>query len=67
NNLGVMLARVGRLSEAEREFATALRKADGSFAEAAHNLELCRKLRAGHAKDGVAQLKVAAIDKAFNR
>lgn len=47
NNLGVMLARMGRLTEAEREFGIALRKAGGRFAAAAHNLELCRSLRAG--------------------
>jgi len=45
NNLGVMLARGGRLAEAEREFEVALRQAGGEFQEATHNLELCRSLR----------------------
>jgi len=34
NNLGVALARMGRLPEARREFETALRQADGEFNEA---------------------------------
>jgi tetratricopeptide (TPR) repeat protein len=46
NNLGVALARGGKLAEAEREFDIALQLANGSHAEAQHNLELCRALRA---------------------
>jgi len=44
NNLGVMLARLGFLKEAEKEFAIALKSADGVFEDAAHNLKLCRSL-----------------------
>jgi tetratricopeptide (TPR) repeat protein len=44
NNLGVMLAKLGFLKEAEKEFAIALKSADGVFADAAHNLKLCRSL-----------------------
>jgi len=46
NNLGVMLARLGFLKEAEQEFAIALKASDGRFADAAHNLNLCRSLAA---------------------
>ena len=46
NNLGVMLAELGFLKEAEQEFVTALNHANGGFAEAAHNLNLCRSLTA---------------------
>ena len=60
NNLGVMLARAGRLAEAEREFEAALRQSDVPFEEAAGNLKLCRKLLAGQSKDGASALKVAA-------
>ena len=45
NNLGVMLARMGRLSEAEAEFAEALRLANGRFENASYNLNLSHKLR----------------------
>ena len=44
NNLGVMLARLGFLNEAEKEFAIALKSADGVFEDAANNLKLCRSL-----------------------
>lgn len=47
NNHGVMLARMGLLKEAEREFAIALKTSDGRLADAAHNLNLCRSLTAG--------------------
>jgi len=45
NNLGVMLAQMGKFSEAEAEFSEALRLADGRFDDAAYNLELSKKLR----------------------
>jgi len=45
NNLGVMLARMGKLNEASAEFSEALRLADGKFEDAAHNLELSQRLR----------------------
>lgn len=51
NNLGVMFAQLGMMKEAEQEFVTALRKANGSFADAAHNLNLCRSLTAGVRQD----------------
>jgi tetratricopeptide (TPR) repeat protein len=47
NNNGVMLAQLGFMKEAEKEFDTALRASNGSLAEAAHNLNLCRSLTAG--------------------
>jgi tetratricopeptide (TPR) repeat protein len=53
NNLGVMLARMDRLKEAEKEFAKALRLSKGAFADAAHNLELCRRLLRGDKADVV--------------
>ncbi len=46
NNLGVMLARMGRLAEAENEFAIAIRRSgNAGFSDAEHNLKLCRSLR----------------------
>ena len=44
NNLGVMLARLGFMKEAEKEFEIALKTSDGVFEDAAHNLKLCRSL-----------------------
>ena len=44
NNLGVMLARLGFLKEAEKEFVIALKQSNGVFDDAAHNLKLCRSL-----------------------
>ena len=44
NNLGVVLARLGLLNEAEKEFVIALKTSDGAFEDAAHNLKLCRSL-----------------------
>ena len=44
NNLGVMLATLGFLKEAEKEFVIALKSSDGAFEDAAHNLKLCRSL-----------------------
>ena len=46
NNLGVALARMGRLIEARREFETALRMSEGKFDEATYNLKLCSSLLA---------------------
>jgi tetratricopeptide (TPR) repeat protein len=43
NNLGVVLAQLGRLAEAEHEFKTALRLSDGAFEDAEQNLKLCRE------------------------
>jgi hypothetical protein len=62
-----MLARAGRLSEAEREFEAAVRKSDVPFEEAANNLKLCRKLLAGQSKDGAGALKVATAADGFGR
>jgi Tfp pilus assembly protein PilF len=44
NNLGVLLAFQGNLREAEKEFKLAVVQAKGGFAEADHNLKLCRLL-----------------------
>jgi tetratricopeptide (TPR) repeat protein len=49
NNLGVMLARMQLLTEAEKEFVIALRLTNGSFSDATYNLDLCRRLLAGTA------------------
>lgn len=49
NNLGVMLARMQRLMEAEKEFMIAVRLANGAFSDAAYNLDLCRRLLSGTA------------------
>jgi hypothetical protein len=48
NNLGVMLARLGLLKEAEKEFVSALRESNGRSEDAAHNLTLCRSLTSLH-------------------
>lgn len=58
NNLGVALARAGRLELAEREFQAALRQTGGTLAEAAHNLRLCRAARAMGMKTESASLQV---------
>lgn len=58
NNLGVMLARQGRLTEARREFEIALKQTHGAFDDAAHNLKLCRSLLAEPATARVATLKI---------
>jgi tetratricopeptide (TPR) repeat protein len=64
NNLGVALARTGRLHEAEREFATAIRQDRGEgrarFPEAQQNLELCRSLLKAEADARVASLMLVA-------
>ena len=60
NNLGVMLALKGRLHEAEREFEVALRQAGGTFADATHNLKLCRSLLRTSAKAQLASLRLVA-------
>lgn len=44
NNLGVMLARMGRLAEAKKEFALAMELSHGTLSDAQHNLDLCRHL-----------------------
>ena len=44
NNLGVMLARLGFLKEAEKEFVIARKRSNGAFDDADHNLKLCRSL-----------------------
>lgn len=59
NNLGVMLALLGRVHEAEREFETALREASPSFDDAAYNLSLCRTLLRKETQVASAKLKVA--------
>ena len=60
NNLGVMLARMGRLSEAEKEFGIALKQSRGSITEAEHNLQLCRSLLATvENRDTIENLKLS--------
>src|SRR3989442_7498324 len=58
NNLGVMLARSGRLREAEREFEIALSQATAALPEARHNLALCRSLLAARAGTQVASYRL---------
>lgn len=58
NNLGVILARRGQLEEAMQEFETALARAHGQFAEARHNLRLCRQLRGPASTQMIAQLQL---------
>ncbi len=68
NNLGVMLARMRRLKEAEKEFATALRLSNGEFPNAAHNLELCRRLMFGEADVALLRMmQVPLADDMFRR
>ena len=61
NNLGVMLARMDRLKDAEKEFAIALRLSNGAFADAAHNLELCRRLLVRSDETSLAGLRVTQV------
>jgi len=51
NNLGVMLAQLGFMKEAEKEFVVALRTSHGRLSDAAHNLNLCRSLTASAGQD----------------
>ena len=44
NNLGVTLARQGRLNEAEQQFLIALGQTEGTYTDAERNLGLCRAL-----------------------
>jgi tetratricopeptide (TPR) repeat protein len=44
NNLGVMLARLGLLKDAEKSFIIALKESGNRLDDAAHNLKLCRSL-----------------------
>ncbi|MGI8732543.1 MAG: tetratricopeptide repeat protein [Pyrinomonadaceae bacterium] len=67
NNLGVALARMGRLREAQREFETALRYADGEFDVAIHNLNLCRFLLASSAKAQLASLKTVETTESVSK
>jgi tetratricopeptide (TPR) repeat protein len=59
NNLGVMLAQLGFLKEAEQQFVIALKYANGGFADAAHNLNLCRSLTAANLNQAY---KISRID-----
>jgi len=59
NNLGVMLARMGRFNEAEKEFVIALRQTRGEFQDAAYNLKLCRSLMARGSNWSAVALRVS--------
>lgn len=50
NNLGVVLAQLGLLKEAENEFVIALKSSGGVFDDAVNNLKLCRSLLLSHEK-----------------
>jgi tetratricopeptide (TPR) repeat protein len=62
NNLGVMLARMQRLKEAEKEFAIAFRLSNGEFGDAAHNLDLCRRLLSGTGEADFASLRMVRMN-----
>lgn len=55
NNLGVIMAMLGRLSEAEREFDIAVKQSKGRFDDAQHNLHLCRNLSIAKSQSLIAQ------------
>lgn len=55
-----MLALKGQLDEAEKHSAVAVKQSGVAFADAAHNLKLCRSLLKGSARDSVATLKAEA-------
>jgi tetratricopeptide (TPR) repeat protein len=59
NNLGVVLALAGNISEAEREFEIALKQASAPFEDAAYNLNLCRSLLTRETQAASASLKIA--------
>ena len=44
NNLGVLLAIIGKYSEAQDEFKQALEQSKGKMPHALHNLKLCQAL-----------------------
>jgi tetratricopeptide (TPR) repeat protein len=67
NNLGVVLALKGRLREAEREFEVALRQSGGTFADATHNLNLCRSLIRASAQDSFASLRLVPTTDALSK
>ena len=59
NNLGVMLARLGLLKEAEKEFLIALKESDERLDDAAHNLKLCRALMVNTKVQGSREFKLS--------
>jgi tetratricopeptide (TPR) repeat protein len=63
NNLGVMLARMRRLAEAEKEFVAALRQSRGVFHDAAYNLKLCRHLLSRDSDVAAMPLRVSGPEK----
>lgn len=58
NNLGVMLARLGFLKEAEKEFVIALKESGNRLNDAAHNLKLCRALMLNSGLQGSREFKL---------
>jgi tetratricopeptide (TPR) repeat protein len=67
NNLGVMLARMHRLTEAEKEFVAALRLTHGDYHDAVYNLKLCRQLIAGGSRVVAVSLRVSGPEKLFQK
>jgi hypothetical protein len=59
NNLGVILAIDGRVSEAEREFTIALNQSKGRFEDARLNLELCKFLTVSKSRTYLAKLRTS--------
>lgn len=61
NNLGVILARGGRLLEARGEFELALSQSRGTLPEASYNLALCRALLLDHS-DSQSSMRFVAVN-----
>jgi len=58
-----MLAQLGQVNEAQKEFEEAIRQSGGTFGEAEHNLKLCGSLGLSAANRGmVGELKIASLD-----
>jgi Flp pilus assembly protein TadD len=64
NNLGVVMAALGYLEQAEREFETALAQSKSRFDDALRNLKLCRTLLASNAPILVAEMKMSGAAQA---
>jgi len=53
-----MLAKMGQLKDAEREFDSAFRQSKGAIDEAAYNLKVCRSLLAMTTRSQLASLRI---------
>lgn len=61
NNLGVVMAILGRMGDAEREFDMAVKQSKGRFNDATHNLHLCRSLSVAKSRALVAQAQWSVV------